>query len=243
MSSAKANRQDNVPKKKKRLLLIFFLLFSVPLVLLAFAILIPNAVICSAARPYIKESNNVEPAQVVIVPGCYVDDKGNLSSMLQDRVRSGIALYKAGKVKKILLTGDHSLKTYDEVNSMRSYAEKLGVPPEDLFMDHAGFTTYESMYRARDVFHVKSAIITTQGFHLPRSVYIARRMGLSAVGVNADRLKYDEMTYNLTRETLARVKAFIQVNITRPKPTFLGEVIPITGDGRATHDLIEKKAK
>jgi SanA protein len=156
--------------------------------------------------------------------------------MLADRVITGVLLYKEKKVDKLLMTGDHGLVDYDEVNAMRVYAESLGVPAEDIFMDHAGFNTYESMYRAKDVFQVDSALIVTQRYHLPRAVYIARAFGLNAYGVGADRQLYAGMEYYTFREALARGKAFLQVNLIRPEPRFLGAAIPIDGDGRATHD-------
>jgi SanA protein len=168
--------------------------------------------------------------------GALVFRSGNLSDVLADRVDTGIDLYRAKKVDKILLTGDHGRVGYDEVNAMRRYALKQGIPPEDIFMDHAGFSTYESMFRARDVFKVKSAIVVTQRFHLARSVYTARALGIRATGIEADRHIYRNAIFNELREVMARTKAFIEVNITHPKPKFLGPQIPITGDGRLTND-------
>ena len=118
---------------------------------------------------------------------------------------------------------------------MRRFLENKGVPPTDIFMDHAGFDTYDSMYRARDVFQVKDAVVVTQRFHLPRALWIAERMGLETQGVVADRRPYAGAEYYDYREMAARVKAFGEVLFQR-KPVFLGPVIPITGDGRATHD-------
>ena len=160
--------------------------------------------------------------------------------MLKDRVKTAVELYNSGKVSKLLMTGDNGRDDYDEVNYMRKYAESLGVPTEDIFMDHAGFNTYDSMYRARDVFNVESALIVTQEFHLSRALYIARSMGLDVKGVVADKHVYRGLVYNEAREILARNKAFLNVSVIKPKPKFLGPTIPITGDGRATHDLIEK---
>ena len=177
-------------------------------------------------------------APVAIVLGAFVMPDGKLCDMLADRVDTAIELYKQGKVTKILMTGDHGQKSYDEVNSMRRYAEARGVPTQDIFMDHAGFSTYDSMYRAKEVFMVDSAVIVTQDFHLPRAVFTARKLGLQAVGLNADRHIYpkrDLLIYQL-REIPARIKAFVQL-YTGAKPTFLGEAIPITGDGKLTHDM------
>ncbi len=110
--------------------------------------------------------------------------------MLEDRVVSAAQLYQAGKIRKILLTGDHGNKEYDEVKAMRLYLRRLGVPESDIFLDHAGFTTYDSLYRARDIFGVQDCVIVTQEFHLPRSVYTARKLGLDCYGYVADRRSY-----------------------------------------------------
>lgn len=157
------------------------------------------------------------------------------SPMLKDRLDTAIELYESGAADKLLMTGDHGREAYDEVNVMKKYAEDKGVPAEDIFMDHAGFSTYESIYRARDVFEVKSAIIVTQKYHLFRALYIADRLKLSAQGVSADPQKYAGALYREAREVLARDKDFVKC-IFKPKPTYLGEVIPISGDGNLTND-------
>ncbi|SHK57316.1 SanA/YdcF family protein [Desulforamulus aeronauticus] len=175
-------------------------------------------------------------AEAAIVLGAYVTPNGYLCDMLRDRVETAVELYNMGKVKKLLMSGDHGQESYDEVNHMRRYAEQLGVPSEDIFMDHAGFSTYESMYRSRDVFQVASAIIVTQEFHLPRAIYIARTMGLEAKGYKADKHLYSGIQYNEAREIVARNKDFINVHLLKPQPKFLGPVISINGDGRQTRD-------
>jgi SanA protein len=193
---------------------------------------------------YVKKSTNKHiitdvgdnDVQVAMVLGAYVHPDGRLCDMLEDRVKTAVELYQSGQVKKILMTGDHGQISYDEVNSMRLYAEKMGIPPEDIFMDHAGFSTYDSMYRARDIFCVNSTIIVTQQFHLPRAIYIARKMGIDAKGIKADKRAYYGIEYNEMREMAARNKDFINTNILKPQPKFLGEVLSITGDGRVTHD-------
>ncbi|MTI82052.1 MAG: hypothetical protein FH758_14485 [Firmicutes bacterium] len=184
----------------------------------------------------IINSNTNYKAQAAIVLGAYVSPEGVLCDMLEDRVRTAVNLYKEDKVDKILMTGDHGRTSYDEVNHMRKYAENMGVPANDIFMDHAGFSTYESMYRAKDVFCVESAIIVTQNFHLPRAIYIARTLGIKSKGVSADRQIYRGADYYEFREILARNKDFINVNILKPKPTFLGPTLSISGNGIITHD-------
>jgi SanA protein len=178
----------------------------------------------------------VPVAEAVIVPGAYVFPDGRVSEMLADRLDAGYMLYRAGKARKIIVSGDHGRTTYDEVNSMRKYLQAKGVPREDIFMDHAGFDTYDSIYRARDVFQVKKAIIVTQRYHLLRAVYIARMLGIEAHGVTSDAHNYPRMMYYNLREIAARVKAFLQAGVMHPDPKYLGKAIPISGSGVLTDD-------
>jgi SanA protein len=160
-----------------------------------------------------------------------------LSRVLEDRVIGGIALIERRTGRKLLLSGDHGDRYYDEVNAMRLYvlANAAGIAEEDIFMDHAGFNTYDSMYRARDVFEVKDLVIVTQDFHVNRAVYIARNLGLDAVAYAQSQRKFALPTRFRweIREYLARVKAFVFI-LLKPYPRYLGERIPITGDGRKT---------
>jgi SanA protein len=161
----------------------------------------------------------------------------NLSPVLRDRVVGGIALVEAGKGRKLLLSGDHGERYYDEVNAMRLYvlSNAPDIPAEDIFMDHAGFSTWDSMYRARDVFRAKEILLVTPDFHISRAVCIARSLGLNARGYAVSQEKFKGRTLRSwrTREYFARVKAFIYI-IFKPKPRYLGDPIPINGDGRAT---------
>ncbi|MDD6273421.1 MAG: ElyC/SanA/YdcF family protein [Clostridiaceae bacterium] len=169
-----------------------------------------------------------------LVLGAQVWSTG-LSPMLEDRVLTGIALYESGATDRLLMSGDHGREDYDEVNQMKRYAVEKGVPADDIFMDHAGFSTYESAYRAKAVFEVKSAFLVTQKYHLYRAVFLARMMGIEAYGVAADRRDYRNDFYNNTRESLARVKDLFMA-IFRPEPTYLGDTIPIWGSGSLTDD-------
>ena len=157
------------------------------------------------------------------------------SPMLQDRLDTAIKLYKDGVSNKIIMTGDHGTKEYDEVNIMKQYAIDAGIPSEDIFMDHAGFSTYESIYRARDIFKVKKMVIVTQEYHLYRALYIANSLGVKSYGVNSDPRKYAGQMYRALREILARNKDFIY-GIIKPKPTYLGKEIPVSGNGDITND-------
>ena len=173
--------------------------------------------------------------QVALVLGARVYSDGRMSDIVLDRVSSALSLYKAGKVEKILVSGDHGQEEYDEVNTMKGYFLRNGVPGEDIFLDHAGFDTYDSVYRAQEIFGVSSVIVVTQRFHLPRAVYIARAKGMDAVGFVADRQEYLAARYNEVREFLARMKSFSDVFFSA-SPQFLGEKISINGDGRESWD-------
>lgn len=157
------------------------------------------------------------------------------SPMLEDRILQGIQLYQNGVSKKIIMSGDHGKDNYDEVNIMKQFAIEKGIPSEDIFMDHAGFSTYDSIYRAKEVFGAKKIIIVTQKYHLYRALYIANSLGLEAYGVGSDPREYVGKTNREVREILARDKDFVKC-IFRPEPTFLGEPIPITGNGDVTND-------
>lgn len=153
--------------------------------------------------------------------------KGRPSPILYDRLQTAAELYKAGKVKKLLVTGDNGSLQYNEVAVMRRTLMKMGIPGEDVVKDHAGFRTYDSCYRARDVFEVRSALLVTQDFHLPRAVYLARTMGIDAVGVRADRSPSSLNARYGYREWLARSWSWVEMNVTRPKPRFLGPKLPL----------------
>ncbi len=179
---------------------------------------------------YIKLDN----IDCILILGAGIkDDKP--SPMLEDRLDEGIKLYKEGVAKKIIMSGDHGRKEYDEVNIMKQYAIDKGVPSEDIFMDHAGFSTYESIYRAKEIFQAKRIIIVTQRYHLYRALYIANQLGLEAYGVGSDPREYVGSTYREIREVLARDKDFIKC-IFKPKPTYLGDTIPVSGNGDVTND-------
>ncbi len=177
-----------------------------------------------------------EKADAVLVLGAKVKENGEMSAMLKERVDYGIEIYRLGLAKKILMSGDHGREEYDEVNTMKNYAMEQGVPPEDIFMDHAGFSTYESMYRAREIFQVEHMIVVTQKYHLYRAIYDAKAFSMKVTGVACDQAVYHGDTYRKMREALARVKDF-GYTILKPEPTFLGDVIPVSGNGNLTNDL------
>lgn len=194
-----------------------------------------NAWMVRRSRPYIVPLSQVESAQVAIVLGAYVNEAGCPSPVLQDRLDTAIELFQQGKVERLLMSGDHGQVDYDEVNGMRIYAESKGIPREQIFLDHAGFSTYETMVRARKVFLVERAVVVTNDFHLDRAVFLARSQGMQAQGVVADRHRYFDAEYYQQREFAARVKAFLSVYGLSPR-VVLGPVLPITGDASLTHD-------
>jgi len=194
------------------------------------AVFLINLTIKIVATPYIyNDVESVPEAQVVIIPGAAILPNGALSSIFIDRADMAIKLYVAKKVSKILVSGDNSTTIHNEVNPVRLYLISKGVPDQDIFLDHAGFDTYSTMYRARDIFEVNSILISTQSFHLPRAVFIARALGIEANGVNAD---VGHMLFrNKVREVLANEKAVFDL-LFQIKPKFLGEKISISDDGR-----------
>ena len=182
-----------------------------------------------------EEAAKLENVDCILVLGCLVRDNGVPSDMLSDRLRRGVELYQAGAAPKLLMTGDHGRENYDEVDAMKRYAVDAGIASRDVFMDHAGFSTYESMVRAKEVFQAKKIIIVTQQYHLYRAVYIAQMLGLDAYGVASDYRTYSGQSMRDIREVLARVKDF-GTAIIQPEPTYGGKVIPISGDGNLTND-------
>ncbi|SCJ44812.1 vancomycin high temperature exclusion protein [uncultured Clostridium sp.] len=172
-------------------------------------------------------------ADCVLVLGAGVRGDGAPTPMLKDRLTQGIALYQVGASDRLLMSGDHGTPEYDEVNAMKQFAVDSGVPSEKVFMDHAGFSTYESVYRAQAVFQAKKVIIVSQGYHLYRALYVADALGLEAYGVTADLQPYQGQWARQGREALARVKDFF-FGLFKPAPTYLGEAIPVSGNGDDT---------
>lgn len=170
----------------------------------------------------------------ILVLGCgvYGDTP---SHMLEDRLLQGVELYENGTSDKMLMSGDHGKENYDEVNVMKDFALSRGVKSSDIFMDHAGFSTYESMYRAKEIFKAEKILIVTQDYHLYRAIYDARALGLEAYGVASNPRTYSGQLYRDLREILARNKDFVY-GIFKPEPTYLGEPVPIQGDGNITND-------
>ncbi len=210
-------------------------------IMIAFILWINLLIVYQSSKYIVKENASLPKVDALIVLGAGVYSDGTLSPILRDRVDTSLELLEKNKEVKILASGDHGTKNYDEVNTMRKYLEKKGVDSSIIFMDHAGFSTYESMYRAKEIFKVKKAVIISQSYHLKRAIYIARQLGIESYGVASDKRMYLGMVKYQLRESLARCKDFFLVNVFKPEPTYLGEAIPImNSNGKVTHDKKEE---
>jgi len=217
-------------KKRIKILIVFVLVIIVALLSINFYVL-------GVSKNQIIEKNNyskLENIDCIIVLGAGVSDN-KPSKMLEDRLLTAINLYENNVSTKIIMSGDHGTDEYDEVNIMKNYAIDAGIPSENIFMDHAGFSTYESIYRAKEIFGVKRVVIVTQKYHLYRALYIAEKFGIEAFGVTTKPKEYSRQLYRELRELLARNKDFLSC-IFKPKPTYLGEIIPVSGNGDITND-------
>lgn len=209
----------------KRILLVGLL----GLELLVVFVVTTNVIVYMQTRAFIYRAPAFAPAaRVVLVPGAALAGPQTLGPIFTERIDTAISLYEMRKVEKILVSGDNSTVEHNEVNPARRYLLSKGVPDEDIFLDHAGFDTYSSLYRARDVFGVTSVVIATQSFHLPRAVFIARKLGMEAYGISAD--TGPVLAYNYIREVFADEKALLDLVFGRA-PKYLGAIIPITADG------------
>jgi SanA protein len=198
------------------------------------AIGVSNAyVLFSAKGGSTDDISQVPHAQTAIVPGALVMPSGKMSAMLADRVHRAAALWQAGKVRKILVSGDHHTWAYDEPDTMRKALVREGVPPRDVFEDHAGFDTWATMVRARGIFGVRDAVVVTQGFHMPRALFLAGAAGIDATGLTADLHRWGyQGEKSEVREVFSRVKAI--ADVTLDTPAMGGPSIPIGGDGRVS---------
>jgi len=221
----------------KRIKILLILLFFM-LVVSVCGVTLINGYVKSSVSESIQSTESLPTDKTydcIFVLGCGVRPDGTPSGMLEDRLKRATELYRAGFARKIIMSGDHGTKGYDEVNTMRSYALNCGIPAEDIFMDHAGFSSYDSIYRAKAIFNANKIVIVTQEYHLYRALYIANSLGIEAYGVGSDPRKYVGAAYRELREILARNKDFVKC-IFKPKPTYLGDIIPVSGSGDITND-------
>jgi vancomycin permeability regulator SanA len=217
----------------KRLITIIRYSFLLLLILFTTIIVIDAHVKNSAEDRIISADESVSlNADCIIVLGAGVRADGTPSPMLKDRLLQGIALYDLGASDRLLMSGDNTKKGYDEVNTMKQYAIDKS---ENIFMDHAGISTYDSIYRAKEIFQVEKIIVVTQEYHLYRALYISDSLGVDAYGVSAAPTIYAGQELREIREIIARAKDFVKC-IIKPPASILGEVIPVSGDGNVTND-------
>lgn len=219
-------------KKIKNILKV---ILGIIIVLIAFVVTV-NLVVVNATKSQIVTAESLENADYdcILVLGAGVRTDGSPSYMLEDRIKTSITLSSVNAAPVLLMSGDHSRVDYDEVNCMKDYAVHAGISSDKIFLDHAGFSTYDSIYRARDVFGAKKIVIVTQEYHLYRALYIAKSLGVEAVGVSADLRTYRGQSIHDAREMLARTKD-VFFTWFKPKPVYLGDPIDLTGDAAQTN--------
>lgn len=231
---------NNKPKyDKKKILKILLIVLLCLAIISGVFVISANAYVVNSSEEYIisvSEASKLKDVDCILVLGCGVNADGRPSGMLEDRLKKGIELYDSGVSCKLLMSGDHGQEDYDEVNTMKQFAVKTGIASSDIYMDHAGFSTYESVYRAKEIFQAKKIVIVSQEYHLYRALYIARSLSIEAYGVAAENnTSASGQTVRDIREILARDKDFL-TSIFKPEPTYLGEVIPVNGNGDITND-------
>lgn len=213
-------------KNMKRFWMLFGILAAIGVLLTIYAVAV-NFHVKNSTKDQIVSPNDVEGEyDCIFVLGCGVHEDGTPSAMLADRLDTAAMLYHMGASSFILVSGDNGRVDYDEVTVMQNYLIEKGIPEEAVYKDHAGFSTYESVYRAKAIFKVEKMIIVTQGYHLYRALYLANDRGITAVGVASDQNSYYGQAARDLREIVARNKDFLYC-LFDPKPTYLGENIEI----------------
>ena len=197
------------------------------LILILIIIILPPIFIIQSTKNKIFTLENIPPKKVAIVFGAAVWRNKVPSDILADRVKVASQLFHKGKVEKILMTGDNSRLDHHEPLVMKNFAISLGVPAEKIFLDHAGFRTFDSCFRAKKIFQLQEAIVVSQNFHLPRIIFLCQSFGLKSFGVPADLRKYKNKKRNFIRENLARSFAFLEVYFFPHKSKFLGEKVDL----------------
>ncbi len=203
------------------------------LVIGVFAVTNLVAVKAGEAKIVTASVSQSHEADCILVLGASVNADGTPSWILRDRLDVAISLYKAGVAPKIIMSGDNGTASYNEVLAMKNYAITQGVPSEDIFCDHAGFSTYESMYRAQKVFGVDRMVVVTQTYHLYRALYIGNALGMNVVGVASDLRQYQNQTQYDMREVLARTKDFFKT-VFRVPATYSDGYIDLNQSGDVT---------
>lgn len=219
-------------KTKKVFKTVFIIILAIIMITGIYAISI-NLYIVGSQKDKILTDFNGQKFDCIIVLGCGVRSDGTPSTMLYNRIIEGVRLYKENVAPIIIMSGDHGKQDYDEVNTMKDYAIKLGVPKEKIFLDHAGFSTYESVYRAKEIFGVDSCVFVSQEYHLSRTLYCAKNFGINAFGSAAEDVASGQ-TLRDVREIIARNKDFLYC-VFEPKPKYLGNKISLDSDPCITY--------
>ena len=224
-------------QREKNMLKILIIIILILCALIGIMMLSINFYVVNKTKSKIvteKQAKELENVDCILVLGAGIwGDKP--SPMLEDRLLQGITLYNNQTSSKIIMSGDHGKEEYDEVNVMKDYLIDNGIDSNNIFMDHAGFSTYDSIYRAKNIFQANDIVIVTQKYHLYRSLYLAKRLGLNAVGVSATLRDYTGSLKFEAREILARDKDFFKVMF-KPEASIMGDEIPVFGDGSVTDD-------
>ena len=228
--------------KKKRVLLLILTILFLPIMFYGLI----NLYTVLSTRSEIVSLNEAdfgeETFDAILVLGAGVRSDGTPSNMLEDRLLTALQLYQDGACSRILVSGDHGSVGYDEVNVMKDYLISCGVPSKDIYMDHAGFSTYDSMHRAKSIFGAQKLIVVTQEYHAPRALMIGNLLGLDCKGVSAPILsgvfsRYSGQPWYSFRETVARCKDFLY-SVLRVDPTYLGDPISLSASGDITNDRV-----
>ncbi|NVP17831.1 YdcF family protein [Candidatus Gracilibacteria bacterium] len=213
---------------KKYFISFFVLIF----LLLSFVTGVNYYVLSFSNDNYFYDVDGLDNKYIGLVFGASVINNKYPSDILKDRLKVAFEAYNNGKIKKIIVSGDNSKIDYNEPEVMKNYLIGLGVKTEDIYLDYAGFDTYDSLYRAREIFDVTEIVLFTQDFHLKRAMYIGNKLGLKVYGVETNLQKYVKENYNNRREVFARIKAFFEIEIFKNKPRYLGDKVYIIDDDK-----------
>ncbi len=210
---------------------IFRYLVTAVILLITITVVINMLIFFGSKAKVFSSIDDLSEAEVVIILGARVYGDGKLSPIFKERVDTAVVVYSNKKVKKILVSGDNGSLEYNEVAPVREYLLSLGIPSADIFLDYAGFDTYDTMYRAKNIFAIKSAIVVTQPFHIHRAVYLGNSLKINTQGMVTE--EGDGTIKNYFREFFANIKAMGDV-VLKSESTYLGNTVPITGNGEAT---------
>ena len=223
---------------KNKTMIILFCVFVSFVLLTALFLLTVNVIMWGSVKERVVDVDNAAALDTdfdcILVLGAGVRPDGSPSAMLEDRLEIGIELYFADASDRLLMSGDHMSADYDEVGVMKCHAIEAGVPSNAIFLDHAGLSTYESLWRAKELYGAENVLIVTQKYHLYRALYVAQALGLNAYGISADLRPYSGQSIREVREIVARVKDFFFAQF-KPEPTYLGDPVDLSGDGDSTN--------